>query len=40
MAIQTLQVDQVDLKILSELQKNASLSNREIAKLVGISLPS
>lgn len=32
--------DQIDLKILAELQKNASLSNKELAQLVGISAPS
>lgn len=40
MAILTTRIDQIDLKILSALQKNASLSNRETAQLVGISPPS
>ena len=33
-------IDQADLRILSALQDNASLSNSEIAQLVGLSTPS
>jgi len=40
MTVLTTQVDQIDLKILSALQKNAALSNRAISELVGISPPS
>ncbi|HCU07229.1 MAG TPA: ArsR family transcriptional regulator [Holosporales bacterium] len=36
----TIETDQIDLKILVELQKNSSLSNKELAELVGISAPS
>jgi DNA-binding Lrp family transcriptional regulator len=33
-------IDQIDLKILSELQKNSSQSNQKTAKILGISTPS
>lgn len=34
------EIDQIDLKILSEMQKNSSLSNQKTAQIVGVSFPS
>jgi len=35
-----LKLDQIDIKILSELQKNSQLKKNELAEKIGLSLPS
>ncbi|HRE40193.1 MAG TPA: Lrp/AsnC family transcriptional regulator [Ignavibacteria bacterium] len=35
-----IKLDEIDVKILSELQKNSHLKRNEIAEMVGLSLPS
>ena len=40
MKTQKIKIDEIDLKILSELQENGKISNVELANLVNISPPS
>ncbi|MBP9192476.1 MAG: Lrp/AsnC family transcriptional regulator [Ignavibacteria bacterium] len=35
-----IKLDQIDIKILSELQKNSHIKKNELAEIVGLSLPS
>ncbi|MCB0727596.1 MAG: Lrp/AsnC family transcriptional regulator [Ignavibacteriae bacterium] len=35
-----MKLDQIDIKILSELQKNSHIKKNELAEIVGLSLPS